>query len=122
MEFNFDEWAELAKTDPAEFEQRRKKALRVAVEQAPARQRRKLEGTLFRIEANRARAKNPLHHAILASQMMWAAFEQMRESLNQLSRGSDRRGLRPSKSSGARSVLTAATIIKFDLHPRKGRD
>ena len=105
MDFNFDEWAELAKSDPAEFEERRQQTLRVAVEQAPARHRRKLEGTLFRIEANRAKAKNPLHHAILAAQLMWASFEEMRASLNQVS------GVGPGKREPA--ARRSATITKF---------
>ena len=118
MDFNFDEWAELARSDPAEFEERRQHTLRVAVEQAPARHRRKLEGTLFRIEANRAKAKNPLHHAILAAQLMWASFEEMRASLNQVSSiGPGERAQSTEKSVARRS----ATITEFSPAPNGNR-
>jgi Protein of unknown function (DUF3135) len=116
MDFNFDEWAELAKSDPAEFEERRQQTLRVAVEQAPARHRRKLEGTLFRIEANRAKAKNPLHHAILASQLMWASFEEMRASLNQVSGGRPRDPEQAARHSAERR---SATITTFSQTPAR---
>ena len=116
MDFNFDEWAELAKSDPAEFEERRQQTLRVAVEQAPARHRRKLEGTLFRIEANRAKAKNPLHHAILASQLMWASFEEMRASLNQVSGGRPRD---PEQAARHSAEHRSATITTFSQTPAR---
>jgi hypothetical protein len=120
MDFNFDEWAELAKSDPAEFEERRQQTLRVAIEQAPARHRRRLEGTLFRIEANRAKAKSPLHHAILASQLMWASFEEMRASLNGVS-GTPHQPEKCAKPSGVHGERKSATITKFRQDPTPNR-
>lgn len=116
MNFNFDEWAELARSDPAEFEEKRQQTLRVAIEQAPARHRRKLEGTLFLIEANRAKAKNPLHRAILAAQLMWASFEEMRASLNEVSASRQRKREQSGRHSPERR---SATIRKFTPAPAK---
>lgn len=82
--FDFDEWYRLTKEDPEEFELRRAAALSAVVANAPEALRPKLRGTLFKIEMTRRRAKNPLHAAILASELMWEAFYQMPALLNGL--------------------------------------
>lgn len=49
--FNFDEWAELYKNDPAEFERRRIELLEKTIQQAPMAVRSKLRVTQMECDA-----------------------------------------------------------------------
>ena len=84
---DFDEWAALAKSDPEAFEQRRREAIETYIAAAPAEHQQRLRGVQFRVDMERARASNPLSATIRISNMMWSAFGELRESLDQVVNG-----------------------------------
>lgn len=69
--FDFDEWAELASNDPAEFEQRRQMCIEHFFSTIPTSRQRRLRGLQFRIDAERQKARTPLGACIKLSSMMW---------------------------------------------------
>jgi len=71
IQFDFDEWAELAARDPDAFEAQRARALEQFIEQAPSERRQRLRQLQWRIDAERGRASNPLSACLRISRMMW---------------------------------------------------
>ncbi len=84
---DFDEWAALARTDPEAFEQRRRDAIESYIATVPEEYRQRLRGVQFRVDMERARASNPLSATIRISNMMWSAFGELRDALNQAANG-----------------------------------
>lgn len=82
--FNFKEWSDLYEADPVAFDEKRDAVLAELIEKAPARSKKALEHTLFRIRMTRQRSKNPLQSAIEASKLMWDAFGKLRTELDLL--------------------------------------
>ena len=69
--FNFDEWAELARSDPQAFESRRTNVLEAAICHAlPARQRR-LRGLQWQLDQIRHTSATPLAACIRMNRMLW---------------------------------------------------
>lgn len=58
--FDFETWAELAKTDPAAFEEKRKALMQEVIEQSPDKYKQRLEGIQFQVDGQRQIAKNPI--------------------------------------------------------------
>jgi hypothetical protein len=86
-DFNFDEWANLAATDPAEFEKRRLAQIEALIRQSPEELHRRLRGLQFQIEMERRRAKTPMGAAVRVSSLMWEAFagkNGFQETLNRM--------------------------------------
>ena len=69
--FDFDEWKELACSDPEAFEERRKRVIEEAIAQAPQHMQIRLQALQWRIDMERSRASNPLSACIRLSNMMW---------------------------------------------------
>lgn len=83
MTFNFEEWAALYKTDPAQFEQKRLEALQSIVAACAPERQENLERLLKRIHMTALRAKNSdLHRAILAKKLMMESLQELNEVLN----------------------------------------
>ena len=82
--FDFKEWADLYKVDPAAFEQRREAVLEGYVASVDPEHRHSLEQTLFRIRMIRQRAKSPLQSAMESSKLMWESFGKLREQVQKL--------------------------------------
>lgn len=78
----FDQLVELARRDPRRLEALRYDQVRKLIAAAPARQRARLEGLQFRIDAERRRADSPQRACERLSQMMLASFETLRQALN----------------------------------------
>jgi len=68
MNFNLQDWIELAKTDPDNFELERQKLLQTFIEQSS--NQRKLNGLQFKINMEREKAKNPMDSCIRLSKML----------------------------------------------------
>lgn len=83
-DFDFDDWATLARTDPDRFEARRRAAIDAIIEGAPVEQQSRLRGLQFRIDMERSRASNPLSACIRLNRLMWDQVARLRESLNEL--------------------------------------
>lgn len=84
MEFDFDEWAKLAKDDPDAFERRRREAIEAVIAKAPDAEQQRLRGLQFRIDMERQRASNPLSACVRINNMMWEQFNNLRVALEEL--------------------------------------
>jgi len=71
IEFDFDEWSALAKSDPAAFEEKRLALIEAYLSDLPEHDQRKLRGLQFRIDMERRRARTPMAACIKLSAMMW---------------------------------------------------
>lgn len=71
QQFDFDTWAELAKSDPAAFERQRTDAIEEFLRQVPGERRQRLRCLQWRIDHTRERAANPMSACLRISQMMW---------------------------------------------------
>lgn len=70
-EFDFDEWAELARRDAAQFERRRYALIDALIQEADVSYRQRLRHLQWRIDAERSRARTPLKACLRLSAMMW---------------------------------------------------
>ena len=68
--FNFDEWMELYKRDPALFEKKRREETGKAISAAPPHLQQKLRRLQWKIDMERGRASNPLSACIRLNKMM----------------------------------------------------
>jgi hypothetical protein len=73
-DFNFDDWARLAQTDPAAFEGRRQAWVEELIAQAPDAMRARLRGLQFQIDMERRRARTPMGSCLRLSSLMWQTF------------------------------------------------
>jgi hypothetical protein len=73
-DFNFDDWARLAQTDPAAFEGRRQAWVEGLIAQAPDALRLRLRGLQFQIDMERRRARTPMGSCLRLSSLMWQTF------------------------------------------------
>lgn len=71
FQFDFDEWMNLAKTDPEAFDARRRQVIDDLIEHAPEHIRQRLKRFQWRIDMERARCDNPMQACIKLSNMMW---------------------------------------------------
>jgi len=69
-EFIFEEWAELAKTDPEAFEAKRKEAIAEIINSAPEGERDTLSRMQWIVDKERSSAKDPLDARVKISSMM----------------------------------------------------
>ncbi|MCE5181499.1 MAG: DUF3135 domain-containing protein [Betaproteobacteria bacterium] len=81
QDFDFNEWAALARTDPEGFARRRLAWIQVAISSAQKRNHARLERLQFRIDAKRRFARTPMKACLQLSSMMWDSFFDMKESL-----------------------------------------
>ena len=89
-EMDFDAWRRLAEQDPEGFERHRRRTLRAAIQRAPGRRRRRLEGLQWRVDLERRRASCPMAACVRLSNMMWesvAGDNGLLETLNHLGEG-----------------------------------
>ena len=68
--FDFNLWAEAARSDPEQFERMRSELLREFIDEAPQNYRHRLSGLQFKLDLERRRAKTPLAACIRISQLM----------------------------------------------------
>ncbi len=80
-DFNFEEWAALAREDGDAFERRRQQLIEGMLAAAPERMQRRLRGLQFQIDLERERAGTPLGAAVRLNSMMWSSFADLRDAL-----------------------------------------
>ena len=68
---SFDQWRELARCDPAMFEERRQEAIAEVIRTAPPQRRERLERLQWRIDRERERYSDPMVACAQLSRMMW---------------------------------------------------
>lgn len=121
MEFNFDEWSALYRSDPEEFERRRTEEIRKVIAAAPATSRRRIEGLQFRIDMERRRAKTPLAACIALNRMMWDSFMELQQALRDLLDAAEAKTASPgAKREAARvaQVLPFMRVVERRARPR----
>lgn len=72
-DFNFDEWLQLAKTDPEAFEKRRQQAIDELIATAPVKHQQRLQGLQWRVDMERRKYKDSLVRCQKVFSMMWAS-------------------------------------------------
>ena len=109
--FDFNEWYVLARTDPEAYALRRTALIRMAIESASERNRNRLNGLQFRIDAECRLARTPLQACLRLSSMTWDSFFDLNESLALFSgHTTQQSGVLSEKIGGDRP---AARIIPF---------
>lgn len=73
-DFDFNEWAALAKDDPEAFEQRRRALIEATIRKAKPENQHRLRGLQFRVDMERVRTRTPLAACGRISEMMWESF------------------------------------------------
>lgn len=87
-DFDFEEWALLAKTDPQAFEAKREEAIALFIAGASPRMQSRLRGLQWRVDMDRRRASNPLSSCMRIFNQMWKSVYDERGLLDAL-RGVD---------------------------------
>lgn len=108
MDFDFQEWASLAKDDPDAFERKRREAIEAYIARTPEAEQQRLRGLQFRIDMERQRASNPLSACIRINKMMMDQFTTLRGALDELK--SEVEGHR---ASYPRPVQVSAEVLPF---------
>ncbi|VAW79041.1 hypothetical protein MNBD_GAMMA15-2576 [hydrothermal vent metagenome] len=67
----FDDWAELAQSDPEAFEARRKQAIDALIARMPEHKQQRMRCLQWKIDQVRDRTKSPMAACIKLSEMMW---------------------------------------------------
>lgn len=70
-DFNFDEWAKMAKEDPDAFEDMRKKMIQEVIDNTSPEIKRRMQGLQWQIDKIRSTSSNPMASCLKISQMMW---------------------------------------------------
>ena len=69
--FDFDAWAELARTDPEAFESKRTNIIEATIRAAPRRNHQQLRRLQWKLDSIRATAPNPMAACIRMQELMW---------------------------------------------------
>lgn len=70
-EFNFDEWAKMAKEDPDAFEDMRKQMIQNVIDSTSPEIKKRMQGLQWQIDNIRSTSSNPMASCLKISQMMW---------------------------------------------------
>lgn len=76
---DFDEWMNLAKSDPDEFEVQRRKQIESFFENIPAEKQQRLKGLQWKIDQTRKLANSPMASCIELSNMMWDSANRLKD-------------------------------------------
>ena len=68
--FDFDEWAHIAKKDPEQFERMRQELIDGAINQVPDHLKQRMEGLQWQIDQIRNQSKSPIESCLKISQKM----------------------------------------------------
>ncbi|MCW8880182.1 MAG: DUF3135 domain-containing protein [Kangiellaceae bacterium] len=83
-EFDFSAWKTLYENDPLAFEQQRQQVIDELIQSAPEEYQHRLNGLMFRVNAVRSRASNPMHACLEISKLMWNSVADLRAFLEDL--------------------------------------
>ncbi len=68
---DFNQWSELARTDPDAFEARRTEVIEDMIQRLPEHKRERMRCLQWKIDQIRNQANNPMAACIKLSEMMW---------------------------------------------------
>lgn len=108
-EFNFDEWAKMAKENPEAFEDRRKKMIQGVIDATSPEVKRRMQGLQWQIDNIRSTSPNPMASCLKISQMMWdnvLGEDGLVENMNKLND--------PELASKSKQPKKSATIISLN--------
>ena len=111
--FNFDEWATLAKTDPTAFAQRRADVIEAVIASAPLERQQQLRRLQWRIDMERQRCSNPMHACIHLFNKMWDSMYGERGLLNALLMVQNSQANAVGTTTQSSTTGTSATILPF---------
>ncbi|MCG6886771.1 MAG: DUF3135 domain-containing protein [Proteobacteria bacterium] len=75
--FDFEQMSELARTDPASFEQMRSHLLDDCIARSSTAHQVRLRRLQWRVDRLREQASNPLSACVQISDLMWTTFNQL---------------------------------------------
>ena len=84
----FDDWAELAQSDPEGFEARRQQAIDALIARMPEHKQQRMRCLQWKIDQVRDRAGSPMAACIKLSEMMWDSLTGpggLKEALDRMS-------------------------------------
>jgi hypothetical protein len=76
---DFDEWVDLAKNNPEEFEAKRVKKIEAFLSKVPEEKLQRLRGLQWQIDQTRKLARTPMASCIAISNMMWESAHRLKE-------------------------------------------
>ena len=79
-DFNFKEWAELAKSDPDRFEARRNRIINETIRRFPEDRYEMLHRLQWRVDRIRELKKTPMAACLAISGLMWESFNDLHQS------------------------------------------
>jgi len=82
FEFNFDDWAALARRDPEAFNLRRDQVVNEACERLGDRSATAISGICWRIDVERQRCSTPMQLCLKLTSLMWDRFYDLNDELN----------------------------------------
>ena len=103
----FDDWAQLAHSDPAAFEARRGRAIEDLILSMPEHKRQRMRCLQWKIDQVRAQCKTPMSACVKLSEMMWDSLVGpggLKDALERLSTDSP-------------APLPKARVVKFPPTP-----
>ena len=114
-QFDFDEWHQLASSDPDAFEQKRQIVIGKMIQNAPMAKQQRLRCLQWRIDQTRQLSNTPLASCIKISKLMWDSVlgeNGMLVALKDLDYDIEPE---PNKSSASRSsgIRNTAEILQF---------
>ena len=68
---DFDQWAQLAKSDPQAFERKRAEAIEKLIQGMPEHKQQRMRCLQWKVDQVRSRCKTPMAACIKLSEMMW---------------------------------------------------
>jgi hypothetical protein len=104
---DFEQWADLASSDPAQFEVMRRAAINEFLNSVSGERRLQLQRLQWRVDRVRERCSTPMAATIAISEMMWDAFYDLHD------RYQDVFGTNQSKRYRAPGPVRVAKILPF---------
>ena len=105
--YDFSEWSDLQKEDPAAFEAKRKLWIKEFIESAPKKYQQRLNVLMFQIDAVRSNAKTPVESCKALSKMMVNSARDMRTQLDDL------RHTIENKKAPKKKAVKEAKVLEF---------
>lgn len=80
IQFDFKEWAELARQDPDRFESRRSRIINEAIRRVPSDKQEMLHRLQWKVDRVRELKRTPLAACMAISHLMWESFNDLHTS------------------------------------------
>jgi hypothetical protein len=87
---DFDQWADLAKTDPAAFETKRAEVIEDVIQRMPPHKQQHMRCLQWKIDQVRNQTSNPMAACIKLSELMWDSLVGpggLRDALERIGKG-----------------------------------